>query len=168
MNKRQLSQTDLWNDFIDFMHERGYSVLSHDDEFMGCGSVASKEDRFAPIFNLHVWGGEIAENFISIHVEDRNGSAILTGDTAAIYSMVDIGDHQKNLLVFTKMLDDAYEKYGVYSRSNRLDFVFNEMVQDRRTYDETVLSIDDRVHAAEKRSAETDTAEIAKGEPVKE
>lgn len=155
MNKRQLSQTELWNKFNDSMFERGYRVFTHDDEDMGRGSVASKEDKFAPIFNLCLWGGEIAENFVSIHIVDRNGSSILYGDTVAIYSLVDTGDQKKNLLVFSKMVDDACEKYGVYSRSNRLDFVFNEMKLDRKTYDETVLSVDEIINRAAERSSTT-------------
>lgn len=162
MIKRQVSQIELWNKFNDLMFERGYSVFTHDDEYMGRGSVASKEDKFSPIFNLCLWGGEVPENFVSIHIEDRNGSTILNGDTVAIYSMVDTGDQEKNALVFSKMVDDACEKYGVYSKSNRLDFVFNEMKQDRRTYDETVLSVDERVRNAEKRSAETEHNKIGK------
>lgn len=141
MKQRDVSQIEVWNEFDNFMAERGYRVLSHNDHNMGRGSVACKDDRFAPIFNLHVWGGEIADNFVSIHIEDRNGSAILHGDTAAIYSMVDTGDKEKNLLVFSKMVTDAYEKYGGFSKSNRLDFVFNEMKQDRKIYDDKVLSV---------------------------
>lgn len=34
------------------------------------------------------------------------------------------------------MLDDIYNKYKVYSKENRLDFVFNEYEVDRKNYDD--------------------------------
>lgn len=141
---RRVSQSEIWNEFNISMAERGYYLTSHDDHSMGRGSVAVKNDRFAPIFNLHVWGGEISENFVSIHVTDRNGNAILDGPTVAIYSMSDTGDREKNGLVFSRMLNDAYEKYGGYSKSNRLDFAFNEMKEDRRVYDENCLALESK------------------------
>lgn len=157
MNQRHAVQTELWNVFNDFMAERGFHVLPHDDYYTGRGSVASKDDRFAPIFNLHVWGGEIADNFLSILIEDRNGCAILDGETVAIYSMPDTGDREKNLLIFSKMVNDAYDRYGGYSKANRLDFVFNELKQDRRIYDDKVLSksVDELINGATALSKKT-------------
>lgn len=142
MKQRDISQMNIWHEFDNFMAERGYHVHSHNDHNMGRGSVAYKDDRFAPIFNLHVWGGETAKHFVSIHITDRNGYAILEGPTAAIYSMSDTGDSEKNALVFSRMLNDAYEKYGGYSKANRLDFAFNEMKEDRRVYDENCLALE--------------------------
>lgn len=142
MKQRDASQMKIWDEFESFMSERGYRVVSHNDQYMGRGSTACKDDKFVPIFNLHVWGGSIVENFVSILVEDRNGNAILGGPAVAIYSMPDTGDSEKNRLVFSKMLNDAYEKYGGYSKSNRLDFAFNEMKEDRRVYDESCLALE--------------------------
>lgn len=142
MKQRRESQMRLWDWFDDFMEEHGYDVLVHNDEYTGRGSVAYRDDKFAPLFSLHVWGGEIAENFVSIHIQDRNGSSVLTGETAAIYSMVDTGDKEKNLVVFSKMVNDAYEKYRGYSKTNRLDFVFNQMKEDRKVYDENCLLLE--------------------------
>ena len=108
MKHREKSQVEIWEEFDRHMNEHGYHVHSHNDSYMGCGSVAFQDDRFAPIFSLHVWGGNIAENFVSIHVEDRNGNPILDGPTAAIYSMSDTGDAKQNMLVFSKIAPFAH------------------------------------------------------------
>lgn len=152
MKQRDDSQIELWNWFDNFMDKLGYQVIAHNDEYMGRGSVAFKEDRFAPIFNLHLWSGATSDDFVSLHVLDRNGYTVLAGKTSAIYSMADAGDNGKNVLIFEKMLGDALEKYSGYSRDNRLDFAFNELEQDRRAYDDKVLTVDELVNIAEGRS----------------
>lgn len=149
MYKRTVSQAELLNTFNDFFSERGYRVLTHNDGFMGQGSVVCKDDVFVPVLSLHIWPGNVAENFVSIHIKDRNGNAVLEGATAGIYSMVDTGDREKNALVFSKMINDAYCKYGEYSKTNRLDLVFNEITQERKTYDGKALSVDDLIANAE-------------------
>lgn len=130
---------DLWNKFNEMMGERGFRVLVHDDDSLGRGSIAVKGDKFAPVINLHVWGGPVNTDVISIHVQDRNGHFSLDGPTAAIYSLTDTGDSEKNLRLFTMMVEDCLEKFGSYSKENRLDFVFNGLTVDRKTYNESLL-----------------------------
>lgn len=137
MTKREKSLLQIWDKFDDLMVERGYGILTHNDVSLGRGTVAYKDDKFSPLFELKIWGGEIAENFVSIFVTDRNGNTILGGETVAIYSLNDVGDFEKNLSLFAKMFEDVYEKYSVYSKSNRLDFAFNEMKLERKIYVDT-------------------------------
>lgn len=162
MKQRELSQMKIWDEFDNFMSEHGYRVVSHNDQYMGRGTTACKDDKFVPVFNLHVWGGTIVENFVSIHIEDRNGNSILDGPMVAIYSMSDTGDSKKNSLVFSKMLNDAYEKYGGYSKSNRLDFAFNEMKEDRRVYDENCLVLESKGvdHSAPSQNSDVQNEEV--------
>ena len=54
----------LWDKFDAIMSERGFNIIVHDDESLGRGSIAFKDDKFVPLFNLHVWGGPIKENFV--------------------------------------------------------------------------------------------------------
>lgn len=129
----------LWDKFDEIMSERGFKLIVHNNASQGRGSVAFKDDKFAPVFGFHVWGGPIKEDIISLHVEDRNGNFSLDGPTAAIYSLNNTGDFDKNLKLLTMMVDDCLEAFGSYSKESRLDFVFNELTIDRKTYDESSL-----------------------------
>jgi len=122
--------------FYNYMKEKGYSVSINDDEsvaYLGYGGYASKDDKFAVIFKLVE---NIHPRSFSIFAVDRNGYFALDGETAAIYS-ISAGedttmDEIKNK--FNIMLNDIYEKYGFYSKDNRLDFVYNEMEIERKNY----------------------------------
>lgn len=123
--------------FYDFMTENGYSVHFHRDEdikYMGYGGMAVKEDKFAPFFSL---SGNIYPRSFSVFVEDRNGNFILTGETAAIYSISASPESNIKELKdkFKILLNDIYNKYKVYSKENRLDFVYNELKLERKNYD---------------------------------
>lgn len=120
------------NMFCDFMEKKGFHILLDEDIERG-GMAVHNDDDFVPIFSLRNWN---CPDEHCIFVDDRNGSFIVSGDTAAIYSLeVDETWTEKEILnKFKEMLDDVYEKYGQYSKSNRLDFVFNEMEMERKEY----------------------------------
>lgn len=125
------------NMFYDYMTDNGYSVYIYDgnDKSLGYGGFATKKDKFAIFFTLVEF--QDPRSF-SVNAEDRNGNFILTGDTAAIYTM-SIND-EDDLTIneikdkFSKLLNDIYEKYGNYSKENRLDFVYNELKMERKDY----------------------------------
>ena len=125
------------NMFYDYMTDNGYSVYIHDgnDRSLGYGGFAAKKDEFAIFFTLVEF--QDPRSF-SVNAEDRNGNFILIGDTAAIYTM-SIND-EDDLTIneikdkFSKLLNDIYEKYGNYSKENRLDFVYNELKMERKDY----------------------------------
>lgn len=127
----------LENIFYDFMKEEGYTVYFHRDEdikYMGYGGNAVKDDKFAVFFTL---SADIYPRHFSIFAEDRNGNFILSGERAAIYSLSATPDSDINKLkdTFKILLSDIYEKYKVYSKENRLDFVYNELETERKQYD---------------------------------
>lgn len=130
------------NIFYDFMKEKGYTVHFHKDEdikYMGYGGNAVKEDKFALFFSLH--GNVYPREFI-VCAEDRNGNFVLMGEAAAVYGVSATPDTNTKELTdkFKILLNDIYEKYKVYSKENRLDFVFNELEQDRKNYDDINLN----------------------------
>lgn len=122
--------------FYDYMTDKGYSVNIYDDEDVSClgyGGYATKDDKFAIFFKLVE---QPHPRSFSVFAEDRNGHFALAGETAAIYS-VSVGenttiDELKDK--FNKLLNDIYEKYSVYSKENRLDFVYNELEMERKNY----------------------------------
>ena len=121
--------------FCNYMEDKGYSVWAHNDKGLGYGAIASKDDHFVPIISLHIWA---RPQSYSLHIDDRNGNFVLNGNTAGIYSL-DLDE--KNVIpskeiisCFDNMLNDVYKKYGTYSKTNRLDFVFNELEMDRKFY----------------------------------
>lgn len=121
--------------FENFFEEKGYRTYTHvRDKYLGTGSQAihKDDDTFRPIFTLSVG---IYPRYLSIHVEDRNGNNVCSGNTAAIYMIDNIGDLDENVLNrYNKLLEDVYNKYSVYSRENRLDFIFNNLDEDRQNY----------------------------------
>lgn len=120
--------------FMDYMSDRNFSVSHHNDKYSGNGVTAShKEDKFVPIFKLV---NQPYPKSFSIFVDDRNGNTILYGDTAAIYSIRAEENMSENEIIetFEKMLDDVYDKYGIYNKKNRLDFTFNELEMERKNY----------------------------------
>lgn len=118
------------------MKEKGYSVSIYDEndvKYTNFGGFACKKDKFSILFKLVEF--PYPKSF-SIHAIDRNGNFILTGETVAIYSIYgkdDLSD-QEVLSRFKIALNDIYEKYKVYSKENRLDFVFNELEQEVKDY----------------------------------
>lgn len=122
--------------FDDFMKEKGFSVWDHNDSALGYGAIAShKEDKFVPIFELKMWS---YPRTFSIHVIDRNGNSILTGETAAIYSLDIKEDMKEDTMIskFKTLVNDVYDIYGNYCRENRLDFSFNNLEMERKEYSE--------------------------------
>ena len=120
--------------FCDFMEEKGFSTWEHDDKDLGFGVIASNSnDKFIPIFELKNWHYPEAH---SIFVIDRNGNSILTGEIAAIYSLniVENWNEEEIEKRFKTMLEDIYSKYEKYSKNNRLDFSFNELIMERKNY----------------------------------
>lgn len=138
----QKQEKEIEKIFYNFMKEKGYSVLLHTEEdikYMGYGGIAVKEDKFAVFFEL---SGNVYPRGFSVKVEDRNGNFVLTGETAALYSLsatpeMDIKELTEK---FKILLNDIYEKYKVYSRENRLDFVYNELKEERKDYDSINLN----------------------------
>jgi len=131
-------EQELEEIFDEFMSKEGYSVHIHGEDdlkYFGYGGYAIKEDKFAVIFNLR---GQVYPRGFSISVSDRNGNLVIMGETVAIYSISATSDTPKEELVnkFKIMLNDIYNKYKIYSRENRLDFVYNEYEIERKKYDE--------------------------------
>ena len=138
-SKNFLEQEEIVEKIFDeYMSSEGYSVRIHDEDdlkYFGYGGYAIKEDKFALIFNLR---GQVYPRGFSISVEDRNGNLVIMGETVAIYSMSASSETPKEEVKkkFKLMLEDIYNKYKVYSKENRLDFVFNEYEVDRKNYDD--------------------------------
>lgn len=135
-------EKEVENIFYDFMKEKGYTVYFNRDEdikYMGYGGNAVKEDKFAVFFRLC---SDIYPRRFSIFADDRNGNFILTGETAAIYSLTVTPDSDINQLkdTFRILLNDIYEKYKNYSKENRLDFIYNGLKIERKRYDVLDLS----------------------------
>lgn len=135
--KKFIDQVNLVEDFFyDFMKDKGYSVNIYDEnevDCMGYGGWATKDDKFAIFFKLVEFS--YPKSF-SIYAEDRNGNNILHGETVAIYSVSgkDNLSNEELLGKFKIALNDIYNKYKVYSKENRLDFVFNELEMERKDY----------------------------------
>lgn len=142
--KKFINQINLIEDyFYGFMKEKGYSVNIYEEDdlkYLGYGGWATKEDKFAIFFKLVEF--PYPKSF-SIHAEDRNGNNILHGETVAIYSISDKDNMSDDELLsrFKMALNDIYDKYKVYSKENRLDFVFNELEMERKDYTDMALNI---------------------------
>lgn len=137
MNNKQLNK--YWDRFLDIAESYGYSCINHNDHAMGTGSILFKSDKFVPIIQLCIWqelktkGKVVEDGSISIHVEDRNGNSVLDGPTCAIHCLKDCPDLEEK---FEKMCSYVFEKYSKYSKQNRLDFVFNELPEERIEWDQ--------------------------------
>lgn len=134
-------EKELEKIFYNFMKEKGYSVILHSEEdikYMGYGGIAVKDDKFSVFFEL---SGNVYPRSFSVRAEDRNGNFILTGEMAALYSLSATPDMDMKELTgkFKILLNDIYEKYKVYSKENRLDFVYNELKEERKNYDDIIL-----------------------------
>lgn len=128
--------------FFDFMIEKGYKVTINEGEsikYIGYGGDAIKEDKFAVFFRLV---SNIYPRSFSIFVEDRNGNSIITGETAAIYSIGsdDNADMKELEVKFKILLNDIYNKYKDYSKENRLEFTYNGLEMERKDYTEIDLN----------------------------
>lgn len=122
--------------FYEFMTDKGYSVNIYSEEdirYLGYGGIASKSDKFAIYFSLVEY--PYPKSF-SIFANDRNGNFALCGDTVAIYSISGEKDLSNDELKekFEIALNDIYDKYSIYSKEKRLDFVFNELEMERKDY----------------------------------
>ena len=120
--------------FDDFFKDKGYFTCINDDiKNMGYGGFAVTDDKFALIFELH--GFPYPKSF-SVNAKDRNGNFVVMGETVAIYSITPDDNISKSELEekFKTLLNDIYNKYKVYSKENRLDFVYNDMELERKKY----------------------------------
>jgi len=143
--KEFLEQENIIEDvFYNFMKDKGYSVSLYNEEdlkYMGYGGFAVADDKFAIIFKLS--NNPYPRSF-SVFAEDRNGYFAIDGETAAIYSiLIDENSNMDNDELKSKfeiLLEDIYTKYSVYSKNNRLDFVFNEMEIERKNYEDISLN----------------------------
>ena len=123
IDNKKLSKA--WKYVEKFAKERGYECWSHNSVSQGAGATIYKdEDRFIPIMSLNIWWGE----GVSIHVEDRNGNAILDGECCAVHILNSCKDFEDRL---EKMCAYVFDKYSKYSRENRLDYVFNNLKEER-------------------------------------
>lgn len=134
------------NIFATFMEQQGYYVSLNQDEsvkYLGYGGLAvHKDDKFSLMFQLN---GNLYPRSFSISVKDRNGNFVLMGETVAIYSLsADDNTNYKELSEkFKILLNDVFEKYKIYSKENRLDFVFNNLEMERKSYTDVKLNNDD-------------------------
>lgn len=120
--------------FYDFFKSKGYFTRINDDiKNIGYGGIAVADDKFALIFELH--GFPYPKSF-SVSAEDRNGNFVVMGETVAIYSIIPDDNISKSELEekFKTLLNDIYSKYKVYSKENRLDFVYKNMELERKEY----------------------------------
>lgn len=130
--------------FYNFMIDKGYGVNIYNEDdlkYMGYGGFAVKEDKYGVIFRLCNFQHPKA---FTVFAVDRNGYFALDGDTAAIYSITldentDM-DNEELKSKFEILLEDIYTKYSTYSKSNRLDFVFNDMEIERKSYEDISLN----------------------------
>lgn len=120
--------------YYDFFKSKGYYTHINDDiETSGYGGYAVKEDRFAVIFELIIF--PYPKEFM-ISVKDRNGSQVIYGESAANYSYSpsdEVSDEEIKEK-FQILLNDVYSKYKIYSRDNRLDFVYNNLKVENKDY----------------------------------
>ncbi len=125
------------NIFATFMEQQEYYVRlnQYDDiKYLGFGGLAvNKNDKFALMFELN---GNLSPRSFSISVKDRNGNFVLMGETVAIYSLsADDNTNYKDLSEkFKILINDVFEKYKIYSKENRLDFVFNNLEIERKSF----------------------------------
>jgi len=122
--------TKCWNSIGKIGKKYGYNELVHNGFSLSHGSTFYKadKDKFAPIITFNIWGNEV-----SIHVQDRNGNTILTGETVAIHILKNCKDFEKK---FNQMCGYVFDKYSKYSKQNRLDFAFNELQEERILWNE--------------------------------
>lgn len=122
--------TRIWEIFNDKANEFGYTIRTYNDSIMGIGTTAfQQEDKYIPIILFKIGYKEV-----SIMVQDRNGDAILMGDLCACYKLKDV-DSEDYEQKFAEMCDYAINKWSKYSKDNRLDFVFNNLEQERIDWD---------------------------------
>ena len=126
--------------FYDYMTDKGYLVNINKGEevkYLGYGGYATKDDKFAIFFKL------CEQNYprtFAVFAVDRNGYFAIDGETVAIYNL-SISDDMTNYDIeekFKELLKDIYEKYSIYSKENRLDFVYNEYEIERKNYDKLI------------------------------
>lgn len=135
MNKNNFVENELslWKYFNEYAINKGYKVCTHNDSMMGRSTTAYTSDNFKPIMKFTLFGIPDLSYDFGIIVEDRNGNSILNGDTCGAYSLqaspnTDFEELQKR---FKKMVKYVFSKYEVYSRENRLDFVFKGSKEER-------------------------------------
>ena len=132
MTNKQLKK--YWDIFDMTAIAYGYKCNNHDDLYMGIGSMCYKADKFAPLIHLRIEKGYkvgkevIIPTSMNILVEDRNGNNILDGNVCGVYRLEDCDDFENK---FTDMCKYVFDKYVVYSKDNRLDFVFNGYKEER-------------------------------------
>ena len=132
--KKYYDQCEKMNDiFCDYMEKNGLSLFSFNDDTLGYGVDASKEDKFSPLFELSHW-----YNKHSITVEDRNGNSLIPFGAVAVYSLTVTDNMEEKELLdkFKKMLEDIYSIYGKYDKNNRLDFENSDMDTEYREYND--------------------------------
>lgn len=120
--------------FSNYMKKNNYSIIENSNNILT--AVNKTNDKFIPYFELCCW--RYPESY-NIHVNDRNGNFVIVGENVAIYSInIESNDAISDEQLYDKfeeMLIDIYIKYSKYSKDNRLDFVFNNLKQDRKEYE---------------------------------
>jgi hypothetical protein len=121
------NEIKLWDRFDEIAKEFGYEISTHNNSTQGRGTYSFKSDKFVPMINIHLW-----HDSISIFIEDRNGNSILHGETCEICNLKYQEDSFEEITIrFEKMCNYVFNKYKVFSKDNRLDFIFNEMKMER-------------------------------------
>ncbi len=123
MTSKQIN--GYWDRISKIAEKYGYSEYAFNDINLGTGSDFYKDgDIFAPLIKYIIWNKES----VSIHIQDRNGNDIMHGPTCAVHTLNDCKDFKER---FEMICSYVFEKYSKYSKQNRLDFVFNEIKQER-------------------------------------
>lgn len=116
----------LWDKFDEIMDKEGYElIINTDNPSLTRGTICfNSKDKYIPIISLHLWN----DTQLSIFVEDRNGNAVITGNTVLINSLKFTKEDIKEDIEkrFENMIDYTLERYKNYNKQNRLDFDVDE------------------------------------------
>lgn len=126
MKKEELVGTEefmikLWDKFDERMEKEGYELWVNTDEpNIPRGTKCFKEDKYVAIIDLNVW----EDTRLSIFISNRNGNAILDGNTVEINSLKFKSEDKAEDVEkrFDDMLDNVLSTYKQYNKQNRLEF----------------------------------------------
>ena len=112
----------LWDKFDEIMKEENYELIINTDEpNLPRGTISFKNnDKYVPIISLNIWG----DTQLSIFVQNRNGNAVIDGNTVLINSLKFTKEDKKEDVEkrFNDMVNSTLKKYKKYNKENRLEF----------------------------------------------
>lgn len=112
----------LWDKFDEIMRNEGYNlIVNTDTTSIPRGTICfSEKDKYVPIILLNIW----EDTELSVFIQDRNGNAIITGNTVVIYKFSFSENDDKDYIEkrFNQLIDYVLKEYKKYNKQNRLDF----------------------------------------------